>query len=94
MTPSFATGLIHPAAMLPPEAFALAFPDSAAKTAPQCGYAVIPIGTRRRAQGPVLRRWRDGRVSIDAGGRIVTGYPQGMAARPGWWARLGGAARP
>lgn len=59
------------------------------------GYAAIAIGTRQQVQGPVLRRHRDGRVTIDAGGRTITGHPVNspLAARSPtrrFWARLGG----
>lgn len=92
MIPTFATGLVHPSAILPPDAFAMAFPESVDHT-PPCGddYAVIAIGTRQRAQGPILRRHRDGRVSIDAGGRTVTGHLTSTRKTfKSWWTRLGG----
>lgn len=59
------------------------------------GYAAIAIGTRQQVQGPVLRKHRDGRVTIDAGGRDITGHPVNstlatISQTRGFWARLGG----
>lgn len=59
------------------------------------GYAAIAIGSSQHVQGPVLRKYRDGQVSIDAGGRIITGHPVGNALTSapqtrGFWARLSG----
>lgn len=52
------------------------------------GFATIEMGTYQSAQGPVLRRYRDGRVTIDAGDRKVTGHPIGGSAPRGWWSSL------
>ena len=52
------------------------------------GFATIQMTGRRTAQGPVTRRYRDGRVTIDAGGLDITGHPIGGAAPKGWWASL------
>ncbi len=53
------------------------------------GFATIEISSRQSAQGPVLRRYRDGRVTIDAGGEHqITGHPIGGTAPQGWWASL------
>ncbi|MDO5606071.1 MAG: hypothetical protein Q4G25_13010 [Paracoccus sp. (in: a-proteobacteria)] len=71
------------------EGFALPEPDVAVMGG--MGYAAIPLGLFGTAQGPVLRRWRDGRVSIDAGGQVVSGYPAGSQPR-GWWSRISGRA--
>ncbi|MDO5620094.1 MAG: hypothetical protein Q4G24_01340 [Paracoccus sp. (in: a-proteobacteria)] len=69
--------------MVYPEAFLLD-----ATPAQDLGYATLVTG-KQSAQGPVLRRWLDGRVSIDAGGRTMTGWPVGVTPR-GWWSRLTG----
>lgn len=45
-------------------------------TAP--AYATIVVSTHQSAQGPVLRRFRDGRVVIDAGYGHLTGRPLGQ----------------
>ncbi|MDO5643005.1 MAG: hypothetical protein Q4G26_11575 [Paracoccus sp. (in: a-proteobacteria)] len=57
-------------------------------------WASIRLG-KSTAQGPVLRRWRDGRVTVDGGGREITGYPvasggaaRGVARGASWWRRL------
>lgn len=52
------------------------------------GFATVGIAGRNSAQGPVLRRFRDGRVTIDAGGFEVTGRPVGTTARRSWWRAL------
>ncbi len=52
------------------------------------GFATIELSGQRSAQGPVLRRYRDGRVTIEAGEREITGHPIGGAAPKGWWASL------
>lgn len=52
------------------------------------GFATLELSGRRSAQGPVLHRFRDGRVTIDAGDRELTGHPIGGAAPKGWWASL------
>lgn len=52
------------------------------------GFATIELSGRQSAQGPVLHRFRDGRVTIDAGDRKITGHPIGGAAPKGWWASL------
>ncbi|TRW97891.1 hypothetical protein FNJ84_08710 [Paracoccus sp. M683] len=52
------------------------------------GFATIELSGRQSAQGPVLRRYRDGRVTIDAGERLITGHPLGGSAPKGWWVSL------
>lgn len=49
-------------------------------------YATIMLSTHRSAQGPVLQRYRDGRVVIDTGAQKLTGLPLGHepAAAPIW----------
>ncbi|MDO5612009.1 MAG: hypothetical protein Q4G14_02050 [Paracoccus sp. (in: a-proteobacteria)] len=49
--------------------------------------ATITIAGTQSAQGSVLRRYWDGRVTIDAGGRQLTGYPVGAtpAVKTGGW---------
>lgn len=68
-----------------PEGFAL--PEPAAETR-NLGWASVRIGASGLAQGPVLRRYRDGRVTVDAAGRQITGLPVGGTAPKGWWAGL------
>lgn len=41
------------------------------------GFATIALSRHQSAQGPVLRRFRDGRVEIDSGRGVITGYPTG-----------------
>lgn len=69
-----------------PEGFAV--PQQVAEKS-DLGWATVRIGTAGTAQGPVLRRFRDGRVTIDAAGRHVTGQPAGGSAPRGWWGRQG-----
>lgn len=52
------------------------------------GFATIALSGQQSAQGPVLHRYRDGRVTIDAGDREITGHPIGGTAPKGWWASL------
>jgi hypothetical protein len=40
-------------------------------------YATIMLSTHRSAQGPVVRRYRDGRVVIDTGTQRLSGMPLG-----------------
>lgn len=40
-------------------------------------YATILLSTHQSAQGPVVRRYRDGRVVIDTGSGRLTGLPLG-----------------
>lgn len=55
------------------------------------GYAAIAVGSSQQVQGPVLRKYRDGRVTLDAGGRIVTGRPVNSAGPTrSFWAGLVG----
>ncbi|MDO5630648.1 MAG: hypothetical protein Q4G22_02300 [Paracoccus sp. (in: a-proteobacteria)] len=57
--------------------------------------ATITVAGTQTAQGTVLRRYWDGRVTIDAGGRHLTGYPVGVAPAvrgDGWLGRLLGRA--
>lgn len=52
--------------------------------------ATVAIG-KQSAQGPVLCRHWDGRVTIDAGGHQVTGREVGQSdppSRDGWFFRL------
>ena len=65
-----------------PEGFALPEPEAAPQDP---GFATVGLGARGLAQGPVLRRYRDGRVTIDAAGRQITGHPVGGSAPRGWW---------
>lgn len=88
MTPIFVTDL----------AFAMPGPLPFEGNLPQpqqvdLGYAAIALGSRQHVQGPVLRKHRGGQVTIDAGGRIITGYPV-SSTQPtrGFWARLSGRA--
>ncbi|TKW68162.1 MAG: hypothetical protein DI616_03400 [Paracoccus denitrificans] len=69
-----------------PEGFALPEPDAPTR---DLGWAAVLVGTSGTAQGPVLRRFRDGRVTVDAAGRHVTGTPVGGTAPRGWWGMLG-----
>lgn len=39
------------------------------------GYATIALSAHRSAQGPILHRYRDGRVQIDSGNGTLTGRP-------------------
>lgn len=97
MTPNFVTGLamLTPTAVPNPLAAMMAAELSAAE-APEPrqnpGFAVILLGRHQQVQGKVLQRHRDGRVTVDAGGRQVTGQPLGVSAPRGWWSRLTGAA--
>lgn len=68
-----------------PGLFAPANPISTGRT---LGFATIELSGRRSAQGPVLRRHRDGRVTIDAGSGEITGHPVGGTAPLGWWTSL------
>ncbi|TXB71351.1 hypothetical protein FQV27_04240 [Paracoccus aurantiacus] len=52
------------------------------------GWATVRVAGQTSAQGPVLRRFRDGRVTIDTGDRQITGHPIGGSAPRGWWAGL------
>lgn len=54
------------------------------------GFATIAVSSRLSAQGPVLRRFRDGRVTINSGNGPVTGHPIGGTAPKGWWGRMFG----
>lgn len=55
--------------------FALSAVPADAVAAPS--YATIMLSTHRSAQGPVLQRYRDGRVVIDTGAQKLTGLPLG-----------------
>lgn len=89
MTPNFVTGLAlaSPTAdMIPVILEASAFPDVETNE-----FATVTIGTRQQAQGTIVRRYRDGSISINAGGRIVTGRPITLAASGrSWWSRISG----
>lgn len=69
-----------------PDGFALPEPEV---TKRELGWAAVRVGTSGTAQGPVLRRFRDGRVTVDAAGREITGQPIGGTAPRGWWGMLG-----
>lgn len=56
------------------------------------GFATIAISPSLTAQGQVMRRHWDGRVTIDAGGRLMTGRPVGAAPAGSWWRGLTGHA--
>ncbi len=89
MTPIFVTDLAF--AMPGP----LPFEGNIAPHEPvDLGYAAIAVGSSQQVQGPVLRKYRDGRVTIDAGGRNMTGHPvsapvANASQTRGFWARLG-----
>lgn len=90
MTPNFITGLAvsTPTAVADPLALWM---DDMPNVQPDLGFATIIIGARQQAQGPVLHHLRDGRVCIDAGGRILTGHS--VTPRPATrslWARVTG----
>lgn len=70
-----------------PEGSALPDPQPAGR---DLGWAAIGVGTAGMAQGPVLKRFRDGRVTVDAAGRQITGRPVGGSAPRGWWGSLTG----
>lgn len=92
MTPNFITGLVMPLPAATADPLAL-WMDDAPNMRQDLGFATIAIGPRQQAQGPVLRHLRDGRISIDAGGRILTGNR--VAPRPAarsLWARISGRA--
>lgn len=82
MTPNHLTGLVP---MMPS---AIALPEPLQPSVREGDYEVIAIGRNQLAQGPVTRRFRDGRVSVDAGGLVVTGHPLGTGLPKGLWARL------
>ena len=86
MTPNHLTGLVP---LIPAHATGAIF-DLAPVAAPDLGHAAISIGRYQQAQGPVPRRFRDGRVMIDAGGIALTGRPVRDSAPKGWWARITG----
>jgi hypothetical protein len=48
--------------------------------APVLTLATIAVAGEVLAQGPVLRRHADGRLTVDAGGRALTGWPVGHQA--------------
>lgn len=91
MTPNFITGLAlqTPTAVVNPAALWM---DDLPGHRRDPGYATISVGPRQQAQGPIVGRLPDGRVSIEAGGRILTGHavtPRPAAPRS-LWARLSG----
>lgn len=45
---------------------------------PLQGYATIALSAHQSVQGPVLRRYHDGRVVIDTGRGHLTGRPLGV----------------
>ncbi|MFN3526883.1 MAG: hypothetical protein ACK4YU_12395, partial [Paracoccus sp. (in: a-proteobacteria)] len=53
-------------------------------------HATVMLGRYQSAQGPVIGEHGDGSVTIDAGGRILTGMPLGQrsgrapSGRPLW----------
>ena len=67
-----------------PEGFSLPEPIAERR---DLGWAAVQIGASGTAQGPVVQRFRDGRVTVDAAGRRITGHPVGGAAPRGWWGR-------
>lgn len=71
-----------------PEGFALPEPVAEPERGAPPDWATVGIGAFGSAQGPVLKRFRDGRVTIDAAGRRVTGLPVGDTARRSWWGNL------
>lgn len=90
MTPNFITGLALPpaSAIVNPTALWL---DDLPSHRRERGYATIAIGARQQAQGPVVARLSDGRVSIEAGGRVLTGHPvTPKPAARSLWARISG----
>lgn len=54
----------------------------------ELGFATIELTPSLSAQGPVTRRFRDGRVTINTGEGLITGHPIGGTAPRGWWASL------
>lgn len=92
MTPNHLTGLVPMSPVDPLAAMIAAELSARPEPARDLGYAVVAIGRNQQAQGPVTHRFRDGRVTIDAGGPEVTGHPVGATASKGWWAWL--ATRP
>lgn len=50
--------------------------------APVAPYATILLSGHRSAQGPVVQRYRDGRVVIDTGSARLTGLPLGHEPDP------------
>ncbi|MCZ0962086.1 hypothetical protein [Paracoccus benzoatiresistens] len=90
MTPNFITGLVMSTPTTVADPLAL-WMDDIPDVRQDLGFATIAIGPRQQAQGPVLRHLRDGRISIDAGGRVLTGH--GVTPRPAarsLWARISG----
>lgn len=88
MTPNFiiGLGLSTPTAVADPLALWM---DDLPDAPRDLGIATITVGARQQAQGPVLAHLHDGRVSINAGGRVLTGHP--VTARPAarsLWARI------
>ncbi|AGT08157.1 hypothetical protein [Paracoccus aminophilus] len=64
---------------------ALSHPQaSLTKAAPEQerDFATIALSRHQSAQGPVLQRFRDGRVEIDSGNGPVVGYPATTPATP------------
>ncbi len=90
MTPNFITGLAvsTPTAVADPLALWM---DDLPAVRRNLGFATIVIGARQQAQGPVLHHLRDGRVCIDAGGRVLTGRSVTPKPAPrSLWSRLSG----
>ncbi|MBK4216647.1 hypothetical protein JJJ17_11985 [Paracoccus caeni] len=83
MTPNFLTGLALANPTADPVYLILESDDR-----PEGPFATIRVGSTGMAQGPILRRFFDGSVTIDAGGRILTGHPVRVDAQKGFWARL------
>ena len=90
MNPNFITGLAFASPTADQAALLMQDVASPSATTEDLGFASICISRTQHAQGTVLRRYRDGRISIDAGGRVVTGYPVSMSGKSGFWARLSG----
>lgn len=57
------------------------FPSQPQQPAPG-GYATIALSEYQSAQGPILRKFRDGRVVIDTGRGNLTGRPLGVEHVP------------
>lgn len=62
--------------------FALSAISASAVAPATPSYATIMLSKHRSAQGPVLQRYRDGRVVIDTGAQRLTGLPLGHEPAP------------
>lgn len=88
MTPNFLTGLALANPTAEPVHLILETTEAKPSVRSDLGYASIIVGSKQQAQGPVLKRYLDGRITIDAGGRSVTGYPIRLDEPRGFWARI------